>query len=127
MKHLIVIVVVGIVVVLSAFSYGIGKNTDAVALTYAIKEESTLDEIQQLRENGRSPLPLICGTAVAIMAFLVVFNLKEINKVLRSIKALDPFQKRRNGRSRNQPYAQQLPQTYAQPQLPSGDENEQDF
>lgn len=125
-----------LLVVLVGLSYYAGQKTDTAALVNAIQHEDTLDRILQLRqeENGRNPLFIIFPTVLIAFAFLVVFNMKEINKVLRSVKALSPFQKRRNGRSRNQPtpqyppqpYVQQLPQTYAQPQLPPPGHQEHD-
>ena len=139
MKNLVIGFCVAVVVILSAFSFGLGQRTDGVELAKVLNEKSTLDEVRQMREqeNGRSPLPLICGMTVIFGAFLTVLSLKDINKVLRSLKALSPFSKKgRNGRLPtavsqqlqyppyyDQPYPSQAPQLMAGNQ----EDNDHDF
>ena len=130
------IVFILIIVALGSFSFAVGYRTDSVALVNAIKAESTLDEIQQLRqeENGRNPLFLICPTVLIMFAFVVVFNLDKINKTMRTAKSMNPFAKKSRGHRHaprmTQPELTQYPPHTAvyggepQRQLPSGDEHD---
>ena len=132
-KVTLLIVVLAIIATAASFSFAVGQNVDAVELTHAIKSESTLDEIQELREleSRRSPLPFICGTTAIFLFVLTLYFMKDINKVLRSAKAL--IRPPETRQSRPLPHHPQYPPTTitqappTTPLLPDETGTEHDF
>lgn len=106
MRGLFVILILAVIIIVAAFAFGAGQNTDAVALVREIKHQTAVDQIQEIRQaerQERSPFWFIVPTVLVILGVLSLSKISDIRKIVGYFKQIIRPSGRMHGRYPQQP------------------------